>query len=401
LNRKSRRAPGRLLVLAALAVASALAGGAYAAETSPVGQVATAQAALAWKLIEKTPDGMDALVSPASLASAFAVLDFGADKPMTAALLKASGFAGMNAAEASQALSTSRSTLAAADPAVFVSVDRLVFPPHEAPEEQFLAELTAKGVNHEVADLSKPEAVEAVDKWVSDTTKGEIPELLGQPLDRPEFVVLNALYFKAKWKEPFKEAATVDAPFTDADGHAQAAKLMRLAATDRAFRTDTSFVGIDLPFAGDRYSLVVVTTTDKPRPLKDFAPVKSWLSGDGFAFRKGDLVLPRFSLEAKTDLLPVLQADLAPGLKSPTAFAAFSPNAVMSAILQRARIEVDEQGATAAAATAVIFTRAIPMGDDEIHMIVDKPYLFALRDQLSGLIIVAGYVAKAPKVDAK
>ena len=59
-------------------------------------------------------------------------------------------------------------------------------------------------------------------------------------------------------------------------------------------------------------------------------------------------------------------------------------------------IEVDEQGATAAAATGVFAARALAV-DDALHMVVDKPYLFAPRDRQSGFILIAGYVAKAPK----
>ena len=59
-------------------------------------------------------------------------------------------------------------------------------------------------------------------------------------------------------------------------------------------------------------------------------------------------------------------------------------------------IDADEEGAEAAAATAVIVGRSLEI-DDAYHMVVDKPFLFALRDRQSGLILVAGYVGHAPK----
>jgi len=63
------------------------------------------------------------------------------------------------------------------------------------------------------ADVSKPEGAKMVDDWVNDNTKGVIPEILGKPLDRPSFIALNALHFKAKWKEPFDPKQTAEAPF--------------------------------------------------------------------------------------------------------------------------------------------------------------------------------------------
>ncbi len=206
---------------------------------------------------------------------------------------------------------------------------------------------------------------------------------------------MNALRFKGKWKEPFDPKGTAEAPFVGVDGKALPAMLMRLPEAERAFRAEKGFIGVDLPFAGDRYSLTIVTSTDQPRALKEFAPVKSWLSGAGFAPRRGDLALPRFSLETQSDLMPSLRSALEDGLKSPTAFSGFGAGAKIDGILQRAKIEVDEQGATAAAATAVFVARALAV-DDALHMVVDKPYLFALRDRQSGFILIAGYVAKAP-----
>ena len=121
------------------------------------------------------------------------------------------------------------------------------------------------------------------------------------------------------------------------------------------------------------------------------------MSGDGFASRDGDLALPRFSVQGKADLLPTLRPDLADGLKSPTALAALGSQMSIDAILQIAKIDVDEQGAEAAAATAIVM-RALAMPPrNPLHVVVDKPYLFALRDNQSGLILIAGYVAKAPK----
>ena len=124
--------------------------------------------------------------------------------------------------------------------------------------------------------------------------------------------------------------------------------------------------------------------------------VKDWLSGADFEPHRGDVVLPRYSLETQTDLMPSLRSDLEDGLKSPTAFSAFGGGVKIEGILQRAKIEVDEQGTTAAATTGVFAARALAV-DDALHMVVDKPYLFALRDRQSGFILIAGYVAKAPK----
>jgi hypothetical protein len=71
--------------------------------------------------------------------------------------------------------------------------------------------------------------------------------------------------------------------------------MMRLGEADHTFHWERhgerSFVAVDLPFAGERISLVVVTTIDKPAAVKSFAPVAAWLTGASFKACGGDLAL--------------------------------------------------------------------------------------------------------------
>jgi serpin B len=210
-------------------------------------------------------------------------------------------------------------------------------------------------------------------------------------------VALNALHCKRRWETPFDPQLTATALFRDADGKSGEVAMMRRARASRAFRRERNFIAIDLPFADERFSLVVVTTTDKPAPVREFAPVASWLSGAGFAPRSGDLALPRFSASGREDLMPTLDAlGLGKARHSATALQGFSPSTRLSQVIQHAVIEVDEEGAEAAAATAVMASRALETVDG-IHMVVDKPYLYALRDSATSLILAAGYVGQTPK----
>ena len=356
----------------------------------------TAQTTLAWELIYRLSkdDGADSTVSPASLASAFAILAQGADAAMKAAIVKALGFGAADTTKSVAALINARATLAANNGGLFESADRIVFAPDSAPSRGLAARLKQLGVDFTADDLSKPDAAAKIDAWVNEVTKGAIPEILGGPLDKASFVVLNALHFKGRWKTQFDPHLTAQAPFQSADGKSGEVAMMRLPKASRAYRIEQNFIGVDLPFSNERFSLVVVTTMDKPAPAGDFAAAKKWLSGAGFTERKGDLALPRFKTSERSDLLPTLDAlGLDKGRNSPTALARFGQGTRLTRVVQRAMIEVDEEGAEAAAATAVFGLRAV---DDSLHMVVDKPFIFALRDRQTGLILVAGYVGHAP-----
>lgn len=390
--------PAHELRPAAAPVKSATTGNAPSANA-----LSTAQGRLAVELIEKLankPSETNTIVSPASLASAFALVGEGADAEMKKAIAKALGFSVRDAAQAFASLNDARRALAVDNGDLFQFADRLVLAPGSDPSPELLARLEALGAKPSILDLSKLEAVAEIDGWVKETTNGAIPELLGAPLDKPAFVALNALRFKGKWKTPFDPQLTAPAPFKGLDGKSVEVPMMRLTTAQRSYRADKSFIGVDLPFSNDRFSLVVVTTLAKPASAKDFSKIGDWLTGAGFESRKGDLALPRFRLDGRADLLPALDAlGLKEARRSPSALVAFGKGAMLSQILQRAMIEIDEEGAEAAAATAIMSTRSIET-DDAIHMTVDKPFVFALRDSQNGVILVAGYVTN-PTVAAE
>ena len=103
-----------------------------------------------------------------------------------------------------------------------------------------------------------------------------------------------------------------------------------------------------------------------------------------------------FLFAADADLLPVLDAmGLGQARRSPTALSGFGPGQSLSGITQRAAFEVTEEGAEAAAATAIGVARVA--SESPLHMVVDKPFIYALRDSQSGLIVIAGYVGNAPR----
>ncbi len=118
-----------------------------------------------------------------------------------------------------------------------------------------------------------------------------------------------------------------------------------------------------------------------------------WLAGEGFEARPGEISMPRFRLAGSADLLATLDTlGLKPARLSPGALAGLSPAGMAIAqVLQRTEIRVDEAGTEAAAATAVTTTRAI--ATDFAKVVVDKPFLFALRDAATGLVLLTGYVA--------
>ena len=138
--------------------------------------------------------------------------------------------------------------------------------------------------------------------------------------------------------------------------------------------------------------------TSAPAQDADFAAAAGWLSGQGFEPQTGEINLPKLSLSAAEELLSPLDAlGLRAARQRRDALEEFSAeDLAVTRVVQKLELRLGEEGTEAAAATAVVTTRSLAT-PDHVKMIVDKPFVFALRDQATGLILFMGYVGAPPK----
>jgi serpin B len=339
--------------------------------------------------------GENVVLSPASLAAVLSLLDVGADAQMRVALHKALGFDGPDNKTAGGDLMelrhAVRDLLRSTDGPLLLA-NSLVIDPEVKPKADAIAAMRALGAEITLADVRRPEVIKQINDWVNAKTKGRIPSILDAPPAQGA-VALNALYFKDFWQRQFEKSATQSKLF---HGVGVSAEVPMMRQTARhAFRQDDRFVAVDLGYRTSRYSFVVLTTKDKPMPAAAFASAASWLDGRGFRSGTVRLELPRFTAADNAGLLPILaNLGLREGLASPTAFAGLAQAPLtISGIQQRTFLKVDEEGTEAAAVTGVMMpTRMAPL--EEIPVVVDKPFLFALRDKESGLMIMSGFIGR-------
>lgn len=352
-----------------------------------------AQGALGLRLIDKLAakeQGANIVVSPASLAGALAVIESGMDPKLNSNLHELLGFKGSSGA-ALDFEALRKATGAAEHEGGPVLSANAVYLDAAAPvNRDALMALSLQLVQVRIEDFSKPDTLAKINAWVSARTKGKIPTILDDLPRDAGLVALNALYFKDQWKRPFERAETKPAPFHLLGGGTVEVPLMRAGNLHFRFRQDKRFVAVDLPYASAGYSMVVVTTKANPAPAKDFANLRDWLAGTGFNEMQGEVELPRFGATTNIDLLPTL---VAMGFRPPATLPRFAPGPLrLAKAQQRVELKVDEEGTEASAATAVVAERGM-IEEDFVKLVADKPFVFALRDATTGLIVVAGYVA--------
>ena len=241
------------------------------------------------------------------------------------------------------------------------------------------------------------DARRAINGWVAEQTERRIEELLAPGvLDRSTRLVLaNAIYLKAAWLTPFEETATVSEPFTRLDGSLVDDPMMHADATVR-YGSGDGWQAVDLPYVGSQMSLVVIMPYDLAgfEATLDNATLDTLVTGLGT--RQVALGLPRFGVETKAELGPLLSA-----LGMPTAFGDAADFSGMTreaalqiaAVVHQANIDVDEAGTEAAAATAVVM-REMSAAVADVRFTINRPFMYALRDRETGTILFLGRVTE-------
>ncbi len=248
----------------------------------------------------------------------------------------------------------------------------------------------------EALDFADPSAASTINAWVQDRTRGRIEEIVDSPIPGDVILYLiNAIYFNANWTYQFDPDRTEPRPFVLADGTEVMAPMM--AQTER-IPVAIAFVDgvriLDLSYGGGAFRFTVALP-ETPAGIHDLAANltedqwSDWVN----ALDSTEIIvqLPKFSLEQEYALRAPLEAlGMIPAFCGTGAdFTRMYRGGCISRVKHKTFVEVDEEGTEAAAATSVeiVLTSAAPP-----IFAVDRPFLFALRERLSGTILFLGKV---------
>jgi len=258
----------------------------------------------------------------------------------------------------------------------------------------------AFGAEPRMVDFAETEdARRTINAWTSERTRARIPEIVPVGiLDADSRLVLvNALYFKAAWTEPFWERSTAEADFHLDDGTSVPVPTMRLALHARTGSGDC-WRSLRLDYAGGRVAMTVLLPEPGRRSeLEALLAAGVWdVLLDTPDSGRVDVSLPRWTMRTGCRLAGPLSE-----LGMPTAFtddADFSgmtegEDLKISEVLHEVFVAVDEAGTEAAAATAVVMARAAGIPAPPEPFAVDRPFLFVVHDVAHGTPLFVGRVA--------
>jgi serine protease inhibitor len=271
--------------------------------------------------------------------------------------------------------------------------------PLYAPTPDFLATTQTYFDAHAASlDFASPTAAPTINQWVSDQTNGKITEIVPNQIP-PDVVayLINAIYFKGNWTTQFAKDLTQPASFTLATGATTTVPMMTHGRTVNVGHGYSDRVLIlDLPYGGDAFSMTIVL----PRDAGGIDSLVAGLTAERWsawiaALDSGDVTvfLPKFTLTYGLPLNDVLKALGMPSAFCDSAhsdFTQMNPSGALciTDVRHKATVDVNEEGTEAAAATSVgIGLTSLPPS-----IVVDHPFLFAIRERLSGTILFMGRV---------
>ena len=271
-------------------------------------------------------------------------------------------------------------------------------------DAQFDALATYKGVltdsyDAEVRQVDMATAMDDINNWCSQKTNGLIPEILKKNEAGLSMLLLNALYFKGEWDEPFDVEDTQEDVFANADGTESRAAFMNKEDWLRYVQNDL-FGMVSLPYGNGAFSLQVLL----PHEGMALADCMEALNGNAWtdllnemSFTEVNLKLPKLKTDRiLDDLRPALEAM---GVKKAFAegadFSKLSGQSLfISLVRQAVSFNMDEKGTEAAAVTAVGGVSAAPPPSPVIDFHVQRPFLLVLTEKSTGCVLFIGKVVK-------
>ena len=246
-------------------------------------------------------------------------------------------------------------------------------------------------------DYANPEAArQTINTWVEDKTESKIKDLIPPRIldDLTRLVLVNAIYFKGNWANPFYENITSEAPFWIASDRHVDARMMSQKDTFKYFE-DANLQVLELPYIGNDLSMLILL----PREIGGLEKLETRLTREtldrwinNLRMREVIVCLPRFEMTFPFRLDDTLQTlglvDAFDMNKANFSGMDGSRELYIGAVLHKAFVAVDEKGTEAAAATAVIMQlRAMTIPPT---FRADHPFVFLIRENSTGSILFLG-----------
>ncbi|KAK2176529.1 hypothetical protein NP493_660g05027 [Ridgeia piscesae] len=246
-----------------------------------------------------------------------------------------------------------------------------------------------------------------INTWVENHTNKKITNLFpkGSIQRTTAAVLVNTIYFKGLWKTQFDVKDTTSSTFHLTTTKTMKTNMMTYPVAKRFNYAEVSSLRckiLELPYVGDEVSMYILL----PNSINGLAALESQLTSaklnnaiSRMYSTKVDVSIPKFKMTLKVVLNNMLRSlgieDLFVPNKADLSGMDGTRNLYVTQVIHKAYVDVNEEGTEAAAATGVV-VGITSVGPRSKIFNADHPFLFFIREKVTGSILFSGRVIKPP-----
>lgn len=338
------------------------------------------------------------MISPTSVALALAMTYNGSNGQTKEAFEQIFHLQGMTSTDVNQVFSKLMHHLILSDPGLLLTIANSIWYRNNFSVQQAFLDTNTFYYNSLVSplDFNNPASKDIINNWVANNTNNKITSIVDEISPETVMFLINAIYFNGLWKYSFNPQSTIQNTFSLENGSSVQVPFM-VKDDNYNFYSNSLFEAIELPYKNDKMSMLVFL----PANGKTVTNIIDSLTTPNlnncihnFTIQNKILQIPKFEFEYKNILNDEL-IDMGLGIAFEAGNADFSGiNSVaelfISKVVHKTYIKVNEEGTEAAAVTSVeIGVTSFPAN----YFMLNKPFLFMIRDIKSGAIVFTGRVS--------
>ena len=352
--------------------------------------------------IRQTEQDKNIFISPLSISIALAMTLNGASGETEQAMTNTLQLQGLDSESINIGYAALRGALQTSDPKVTLTIANSLWARQDVPFKQGFLQRNTQffGAQVSTLDFMDPNTLTTINQWVNTNTNGKIQKILDEINQDLVLFLINAIYFKGTWQTEFDPARTRDGTFHLATGSEKQVPMMTRSGDYPYYENyNAMFQAISLPYGDGRMSMYIFLPY-RESDLNTFLDGlntenwENWVS----QFREQEVFLsmPKFKLEYEKMLNNPLQSlgmkiAFAPGRADFSRMAdleTLGKNLYIGEVLHKAVVEVNEEGAEAAAVTSIgIRATSAPPA-----FMANRPFFFAIRDNETKTVLFMGTV---------
>ncbi len=354
-----------------------------------------------FKLINTNVEAdQNVFISPTSISIALAMAYNGANGATQTAMADVLNKSGLSSTEINETYKALINDLVMADQDVKLAIANSVWYRNTVAIEQ---EFISANENYYDAlvsplDFSDPLSVNIINNWVANNTNNKIDKIIDGISPTDIMYLINAIYFKGTWKYEFDPVLSSDMQFHPTNGSSYLTSFMQQKADIKSIDNE-QVQGIELPYGEGDYSMVILLPQEgnNIEDLSASFTLENWMEWQSQfqLVNEMNIFIPKFKFEFKKHLVPELD-DMGMGIaftdQADFSGISSSLNLVITDVLHKTYVEVNEEGTEAAAVTSITFgtTSAGPSNT----FLANRPFLFIIKENTTNALVFIGKLNK-------